>query len=163
MIAPNGREQFRTPAADAWIDLLQQKEVGGEGYLPGAVSAAVAALCAGLDEARHATVRAWTPAGPLRVEAAPGDDRGAVSVVLTPERPAVPPDLPAVWPMTQAERRVLELLVRGLSNREIAEELHLSVNTIQTHLAHAYEKLGVQNRSQLLARFFHETYCPAMH
>ena len=163
MIAANGREQFRTPAADAWINLLQQTEVGGEGYLPGAVSAAVAALRAGLDGVRHAKVRAWTPAGPLRVEATPGDDRGTVSVVLTPERPLVPPELPAVWPMTQAERRVLELLVRGLSNREIAAELHLSVNTIQTHLAHAYEKLGVRNRGQLLARFFHETYWPAMH
>ena len=108
-------------------------------------------------------MRAWTPAGPLRVEAAPGDDRGAVSVVLTPERPPVPPELPAAWPMTQAERRVLELLVRGLSNREIATELHVSVNTIQTHLAHAYEKLGVQSRSQLLARFFRETYWPQMH
>jgi DNA-binding CsgD family transcriptional regulator len=162
VLAANGREQFRTPAADSWIDLLQQMEVGGGGYLPGAVSAAVAALRAGLDGARHATVRAWTPVGPLRVEAAAGDDRGAVSVVLTPERRPVPPELPAAWPMTQAERRVLELLVRGLSNREIATELHLSVNTIQTHLAHAYEKLGVQNRSQLLARFFHETYWPAL-
>ena len=163
MIAANGREQFRTPAADAWIDLLQQTEVGGKGYLPGAVSAAVAALHAGLDGARHGTVRAWTPAGPLRVEAAPGDERGAVSVVLTPERPPVPPELPAAWPMTEAERRVLELLVRGLSNREIATELHVSVNTIQTHLAHAYEKLGVQSRSQLLARFFRETYWLQMH
>ncbi len=163
MIAANGREQFRTPAADAWIDLLPQTEVGGGGYLPGAVSAAVAALRAGLDGTRQAVVRAWTPAGPLRVEAAPGDDRGAVSVVLMPERRPVPPEVPAAWPMTQAERRVLELLVRGLSNREIATELHLSVNTIQTHLAHAYEKLGVQNRSQLLARFFRETYWPQMH
>ncbi len=163
MIAANGREQFRTPAADMWLDLLRRAEVGGEEYLPGAVSAAVAALRAGLDGARHATVRAWTLAGPLRVEAAPGDDRGAVSVVLTLERPPVPPELPAGWPVTQAERRVLELLVRGLSNREIAAELHVSVNTIQTHLAHAYEKLGVQSRSQLLARFFHETYWPALH
>lgn len=163
VLAANGREQFRTFAADAWIDLLRRAKVDGEEYLPGAVSAAVAALRAGLDGAHHATVRAWTPAGPLRVEAAPGDDRGAVSVVLTPERPPVPPELPAVWPVTQAERRVLELLVRGLSNREIATELHVSVNTIQTHLAHAYEKLGAQSRSQLLARFFHETYWPALH
>jgi DNA-binding CsgD family transcriptional regulator len=37
-------------------------------------------------------------------------------------------------------------------------ELHVSVNTIQTHLAHVYEKLGVRNRSQLLARFFQEAY-----
>lgn len=163
VLAANGREQFRTPAADMWLDLLRRAEVGGEEYLPGAVSTVVAALRAGLDGVHHATVRAWTRAGPLRVEAAPGDDRGAVSVVLTPERRPVPPELPAAWPMTQAERRVLELLVRGLSNREIATELHLSVNTVQTHLSHAYEKLGVQNRSQLLARFFHETYWPALH
>jgi DNA-binding NarL/FixJ family response regulator len=58
---------------------------------------------------------------------------------------------------------VLELLVRGLSNRELAMELHVSVNTIQTHFAHVYEKLGVQNRSQLLARFFEETYRPTLH
>jgi DNA-binding CsgD family transcriptional regulator len=163
MIAANGREQFRTPAADMWLDLLRRSEAGSDRHLPGAVSVAVAALRTGLDGARHATVRALTPAGPLRVEAAPGDDRGAVSVVLTLERPPVSPELPPVWPMTQAERRVLELLVRGLSNREIAAELHVSVNTIQTHLAHAYEKLGVQSRSQLLARFFHETYWPALH
>jgi DNA-binding NarL/FixJ family response regulator len=160
MIAANGREQFRTQAADAWFDLLQQTEVGGEEYLPGAVCTAAAGLRAGLDGAHHATVRAWTPAGAVRVEAAPGNDRGAVSVVLTPERTPVPPGLPTTWPVTQAERQVLELLVRGLSNHEIAKDLHVSVNTIQTHLAlaHAYEKLGVRSRSQLLARFFRETY-----
>lgn len=163
VLAPSGREHIRTPAAEMWLDLLRRAEVGGHGYLPGAVSAAVAALRAGLDGAQYATVRAWTPAGPLRVEAAPGDDRGAVSVVLTPERRPVPPELPAVWPMTQAERRVLELLVRGLSNREIASALHVSVNTIQTHLAHAYEKLGVRSRSQLLAHFFQEAYWPTLH
>jgi ATP/maltotriose-dependent transcriptional regulator MalT len=146
-----------------WLDLLRRAEAGGEEYLPGAVSAAVAAQRAGLDGARHAAVRAWTRAGPLRVEAAPGDDRGVVSVVLTPEHRLVPPELPAGWPMTQAERQVLELLMRGLSNREIATELHVSVNTIQTHLSHTYEKLGVRSRSQLLARFFHETYWPALH
>ena len=163
VLAANGREQFRSPAADAWIALLQQTEIGGKRHLPGAVSAAVAALRAGLDGMRSATVRAATPAGLLRVEAAPGDDNGAVSIVLAPERPSLPPELPAAWPVTQAERRVIELLVRGLSNREVAAELHLSVNTIQTHLTHAYEKLGVQSRSQLLARFFHETFGPALH
>ncbi len=89
--------------------------------------------------------------------------RASLSVVLTPEHRPGPPELPAVWSVTQAERQVLELLMRGLSNREIAAELHLSVNTIQTHLAHTYEKLGVRSRSQLLARFFRETYWPALH
>lgn len=130
--------------------------------MPGAVYGAVAGLRAGFDGARHATVRAWTPRGPLRIQAAPADNNGAVSVVLTPEHPPVAPELPAAWPLTPAERRVLESLVRGFSNRELAMELHVSVNTIQTHLAHAYEKLGVQSRSQLLARFFHEAYSPTL-
>jgi DNA-binding CsgD family transcriptional regulator len=158
MLAANRREQFCTPAADAWIDLLRQTEVGGERYLPGAVCAVAAGLRAGLDGAHHATVRAWTPGGRLRIQAAPADDNGAVSIVLTPEYPPLTPELPAAWPLTRAERRVLELLVRGLSNRELAMEVHVSVNTIQTHLAHVYEKLGVGNRSQLLARFFQEAY-----
>jgi DNA-binding CsgD family transcriptional regulator len=163
LLAPSGREQLRTPAAEVWLDLLRQSEAGSTGRLPGAVYGVVAGLRAGLDGARHATVRAWTPKGQLRVQAAPADDNGAVSVVLTPEHPPVAPELPAVWPVTGAERRVLELLVRGLSNREIAMELHVSVNTIQTHLAHAYEKLGVQSRNQLLARFFRETYWPTLY
>jgi len=163
LLAPSGYEQLRTPAADMWLDLLRRSEAGSDRHLPGAVYGVVAGLRAGLDGARHATVRAWTPGGPLRIQAAPADEYGAVSIVLTPEHPPTPPELPAVWPVTQAERRVVELLVRGLSNREIATELHLSVNTIQTHLAHAYEKLSVQSRSQLLALLFHEAYWPALH
>lgn len=163
VLAPSGREKFRTPAADEWLELLRRSEAESGGQMPGAVYGAVAGLRAGLDGAHHTTVRAWTPRGPLRIQAAPADDDGAVSVVLTPEHPPVAPELPAVWPLTQAERRVLELLVRGLSNRELAMELHVSVNTIQTHLSHTYEKLGVQSRSQLLARFFREIYWPTLH
>ena len=40
----------------------------------------------------------------------------------------------------------------GRSNREIAQQLHLSVNTVQTHLAHVYQKLGVRSRWELKAR-----------
>ena len=163
VLGPGGREQLRTPAADVWLDLLRRSEAGDHRHLPGAVHGAVAGLRAGLGGAHNAAVRAWTPGGPLRVQAAPADDKGAVSIVLTPEQPPVLPELPAEWPLTQTERRVLERLVCGLSNRELAAELHVSVNTIQTHLAHAYEKLGVRSRSQLLARFFRESYWPTLH
>jgi hypothetical protein len=91
VLAPSGREQFRTPAADVWLDLLRHSEVGSDRFLPGAVSGVVAGLGAGLDGAHHATVRAWTPVGPLRVKAAPADDNGAVSIVLTPELPPAAP------------------------------------------------------------------------
>ncbi len=88
-MAPGGREQLRTPAADMWLDLLRCSEAGSERHLPGAVYGAVAGLRAGMDGARHAAVRTWTSGGPLRVQAAPADDHGAVSIVLTPEQPSV--------------------------------------------------------------------------
>jgi DNA-binding CsgD family transcriptional regulator len=50
--------------------------------------------------------------------------------------------------LTERENEILELLIRGLSNKEIADELFLSVNTIKTHILSLYNKLGVNNRTQ---------------
>jgi DNA-binding NarL/FixJ family response regulator len=51
--------------------------------------------------------------------------------------------------LTPAERSVVELAVRGLSNPEIAAELYIGRGTVKTHLAHVYVKLGVANRTEL--------------
>ncbi|HEY6378386.1 MAG TPA: LuxR C-terminal-related transcriptional regulator [Candidatus Dormibacteraeota bacterium] len=55
-------------------------------------------------------------------------------------------------PLTPQESRVVELAASGRSNREIAAQLWLSVNTVETHLQRAYAKLGVRTRTQLAAR-----------
>jgi ATP/maltotriose-dependent transcriptional regulator MalT len=59
---------------------------------------------------------------------------------------------PAAGKLTPSERRVVELAARGLSNKEIARELVVTTHTIEAHLSHAYEKLGVSSRSQLAGR-----------
>jgi LuxR family maltose regulon positive regulatory protein len=46
---------------------------------------------------------------------------------------------------------VLQLLVAGCSNQEIARELVVSVNTVKYHTKHLYQKLGVSNRLQASA------------
>jgi DNA-binding CsgD family transcriptional regulator len=53
--------------------------------------------------------------------------------------------------LTAAERRVAELAVTGLRNREIAETLFVTLKTVEVHLGHVYGKLDIQGRSQLAA------------
>ena len=52
-------------------------------------------------------------------------------------------------PLTQRETEVTQLAGRGMSDKEIAEELVLSIRTVQSHLASAYRKLGIASRSEL--------------
>lgn len=54
------------------------------------------------------------------------------------------------WPsLTPAELRVARLVALGLSNRAVARELVVSPHTVDSHLRHAFAKLGVASRVQL--------------
>ena len=59
---------------------------------------------------------------------------------------------PLVEPLTAREREVLRLLMDGASNREIATQLVLSVNTVKKHILNLCGKLGVQSRTQAIAK-----------
>lgn len=54
--------------------------------------------------------------------------------------------------LTQRERQILSLLARGLSNREMAEQLVITEATLKRHVSNLYLKLGVHSRTQALAR-----------
>jgi LuxR family maltose regulon positive regulatory protein len=49
------------------------------------------------------------------------------------------------------ELEILRYLATGLSNREIAAELYISLNTMKTHVRSLYRRLGVSSRSQAVA------------
>jgi predicted ATPase/class 3 adenylate cyclase/DNA-binding CsgD family transcriptional regulator len=55
--------------------------------------------------------------------------------------------------LTPTEARVVELAASGLTNAKIGEQLFISAGTVKTHLAHAYTKLGVANRTELASSF----------
>ena len=55
-------------------------------------------------------------------------------------------------PLTKREMEVLNLLAAGLTNREIAEQLVVSPETVKKHSANIYGKLSVGNRTQAVAR-----------
>jgi DNA-binding CsgD family transcriptional regulator len=54
--------------------------------------------------------------------------------------------------LTASERRVAELVASGLSNKEVAAQMFVSVHTVGTHLRSVYAKLGVRSRTQLARR-----------
>lgn len=73
-----------------------------------------------------------------------------------PRRPAGPrgPVSPVAgdWPgreegLTQRESEVLALITQGLSNDAIADRMHLSVNSVKTHVRTAYRRIGVSDRA----------------
>ncbi len=54
--------------------------------------------------------------------------------------------------LTSAERRVAELAAAGSSNRQIAQHLFITLPTVETHLRHAFRKLGITSRAGLAAQ-----------
>jgi LuxR family maltose regulon positive regulatory protein len=54
--------------------------------------------------------------------------------------------------LTRSERAVFELLCRGLPNKQIADHLLISQNTVRYHLKQVYAKLGVRSRARAVAR-----------
>lgn len=52
--------------------------------------------------------------------------------------------------LSNRERQVAALIKRGLSNREIGEELYISEATVKKHVSHIFEKLGIESRRDLM-------------
>jgi DNA-binding NarL/FixJ family response regulator len=55
--------------------------------------------------------------------------------------------------LTTREEEVLVMLSKGYSNKEIADKIDLSVDTVRSHLKHIYEKMHVRSRAEAVARY----------
>jgi DNA-binding NarL/FixJ family response regulator len=62
--------------------------------------------------------------------------------------PGEPPQ-PPIEPLTDREEAVLDSVARGRTNSEIADDLHISISTVKTHLASLIRKLDARNRVEL--------------
>jgi DNA-binding CsgD family transcriptional regulator len=60
---------------------------------------------------------------------------------------------PCVHGLTETESHVAALVTQGLTNREIGSAMFITENTVQTHIRHIFQKLGVRSRTELAARF----------
>ncbi|HWE68314.1 MAG TPA: response regulator transcription factor [Acidimicrobiales bacterium] len=76
--------------------------------------------------------------------------------VLTAYRSTHPvqPNGARVNALSEREREVLEQVGRGLSNREIAEVLHISEVTVKSHIGHIFTKLGLRDRAAAIVYAF---------
>jgi DNA-binding CsgD family transcriptional regulator/Arc/MetJ-type ribon-helix-helix transcriptional regulator len=63
----------------------------------------------------------------------------------------------AIDELTPQERAVAELVARGMTNKEAAGELFVSVKTVQFHLTRIYTKLGIRTRGELAAQYRQST------
>src|SRR6476659_9036762 len=54
--------------------------------------------------------------------------------------------------LTETEHRIAALIAKGQANRQIARAMFITENTVQTHLRHIFQKLGVRSRTELTAQ-----------
>ena len=131
----------------------------------GARSKAVENLARALSLAEpEGYVRVFVDQGPpmaelLRTAAARGvtvDYAGRLLAAFEGVRPGVQPadsePTALAEPLSERELEVLRLIVAGLSNKEIAEELYLAIGTVKKHINNIYGKLGVSRRAQAIRR-----------
>ncbi|MEZ3160438.1 LuxR C-terminal-related transcriptional regulator [Microbacterium sp. BWT-B31] len=89
---------------------------------------------------------------------------GLTVVVIEPAKSAqIAPIIVEAYSLTPREREITQALARGLTNNEIAGQLHLSAHTVRDHLKAIFSKVGVGSRGELVAKIFADHYGPALH
>jgi DNA-binding CsgD family transcriptional regulator len=101
------------------------------------------------DDARERLYRAFELAGPMGAEAIVSRARSELAELgLRPRRSA----RAGVSSLTPTEWRVVELAAAGLTTRQVSEQLVVNPKTVESHLTHIYDKLGVKGRAALAGR-----------
>ena len=67
-------------------------------------------------------------------------------------QPLPPSPQPVIDPLSVRELEILALIIAGLKNKEIAERLFISLNTVLYHNKNIYSKLGVNKRALAIAK-----------
>ena len=111
--------------------------------------------------------------GYILKESASDELRKAISCIAEDQvylSPAISKSVVASWlnesknpqndraPLTKREQEVLKLLAEGNTNRQVAEKLHISIKTAETHRAHISEKLQMKSLADLVKYAIQERY-----
>jgi DNA-binding CsgD family transcriptional regulator len=89
--------------------------------------------------------------------------RSEVVIVIEPSGPKELAWLRAAgYSLSARQREIVELVVRGLTTRQIAHTLFISEHTVQKHLSNVYDKVGVRSRAALVKRLFFDDLYPSL-
>jgi DNA-binding CsgD family transcriptional regulator len=102
----------------------------------------------------------WLTLQASLTESRPGRPAETV-VVIAPAGPGEVIQLhTTAYGLSAREKEVVDLVVRGFSTRQISTTLYISESTVQGHLSHVFEKVGVKSRRGLLKRLFLDNLLP---
>lgn len=158
-----------TPSAARYLALTHSKEEQHTDQIPDAVRALAAQLALMGNDDPEPWLESRVPTsggGWLTIQATRVCDRDGdamVALLVTRARPSEM--LPMVllgYKLTAREAQIASCVLRGLSTREIAQELGVAASTVQEHLKAVFDKLGVRSRRELTAAVFGERYWPRM-
>lgn len=162
VLGPAGELVSISPQAERWVGELVEEPAPTAPHEARAVQtvAARARLSGGDD--RPARVRTKTRTGRwllLYGTLLSGQLDGRVAVIIQPAAPHdVAPLVAAAYGLSDRERQITGLCLKGLSTKQIASTLHISSYTVQDHLKSIFEKTGVRSRAELLGQVFLEHY-----
>lgn len=158
-----------TPSAARYLALTHSKEEQHADHIPDAVRALAARLGLMADDDPEPWLESRVPTtggGWLTIQATRVCDRdGGAKVALLVKRARPSEMLPMVllgYKLTAREAQIASCVLRGLSTRDIAEELGVAASTVQEHLKAVFDKLGVRSRRELTAAVFGQRYWPRM-
>jgi DNA-binding CsgD family transcriptional regulator len=178
ILGPGNETLAANDAARQWLDELAPSPDRDAGRLPYAVhqvSARVQARLAGPDRAdpadwpgpaagAYARVRArsgrWVTMHGSLVDGDLAPATGTAVVIEAAPASDIAEVLMLAYGLTRRERQVLQRVIAGSTSSAIADQLHISVNTVQDHLKSIFAKVGVRSRGQLVARLLGEHYLP---
>ncbi len=164
----DGELESISPSADRWAAQMveiPEPATAADSKMIRAVAARARAITTGQDPLQLAArSRVQTRSGQwLLLYGTPLSSRpdGRIAVIVQPAAPReIAPLMALAYGLTDRERQITALCIRGSSTKEIAQHLAISPYTVQDHLKAIFDKTGVRSRGELVGQIFLEHYVP---
>lgn len=172
VLSENMEAEAMSAAATRWLGQLRELESAWMGPLPSVVyvvATRLRQLESGSEISPDLMPRARVQLGTgqwLAVQAShltTSTGRRQIAVIVEPAGPSeIAPLIVSAYALTDRETEIAQLVLQGLSTKEIAAKLFISPLTVQQHLKVIFDKVGVRSRRELVSQVFEQQYRPRL-